>query len=284
MHFTREQRDAWHADTQNSPFNRWLRDRTVGADGLLDLDSLRSVAAEFGVDAEKYAHLNAGQQRMNVGNRLRRVVPRHVYDPGSGQMDVQLISRPAPIPTAAEAAPSEWPFMTTATISDLLRTQAAAIEELRRRGVVRTGNAPLGDYAEHLFARAFHWKLTPNSATSYDAENGDGIRFQIKARRLRTEAPGERQLGVMRALPDAGFDYLAAILFNRDFSVRRAALVPHAMVLARAVHVRHVNGWRFILDDAVWLLEGVQDVTSSLRSAAEALNDEAVQNSSRDMM
>ena len=274
MHFTHEQRDAWKAATRDSPFNRWLRVRTTGRDGLLDLDLLRGVAAEFGVDAQKYAHLNPGQQRMNVGNRLRRLVPENVYGTSTVlPMDTRLHRPAAAVVTPTSPPNAEWPFMQTSNVTELLRMQAAAIEELRRRDVVRTGNAPLGDYAEHLFARAFGWNLTPNSATSYDAEDDGGIRYQIKARRLRSSAAGERQLGVMRGLPVGTFDYLAAVLFGRDFAVYRAAIIPHAMVVSRAMHIKHVNGWRFMLDDAVWRIEGVQDVTQAIQSTAIALDE-----------
>ena len=208
MHFTPEQREAWNADTRDSPFNRWLRARTTGPDGLLDLGLLAAVAAEFGVDAARYAHLNSGQQRMNVGNRLRRLVPEKVYG-------IQAASGKGAIPPLPAVAVScrvppldtEWPFLRTASPTTLLRLQAAAVEELRRRGVVRTGNAPLGDYAEHLFAKAFGWKLTVNSSVSYDAEDDEGTRYQIKARRLRNNVAGGRQLGVMRGLPDKAFDH-----------------------------------------------------------------------------
>jgi hypothetical protein len=42
-------------------------------DGLL-LDQVKSIAAELDIDVNKYDHLNAGHQRMNIGNRLRKVV------------------------------------------------------------------------------------------------------------------------------------------------------------------------------------------------------------------
>ncbi|TKD51535.1 hypothetical protein [Sphingomonas baiyangensis] len=273
MHFTPEQREAWNAETRDSPFNRWLRARTTGRDGLLDLGLLAAVAAEFGVDAAKYAHLNAGQQRMNVGNRLRRLVPETAYSirPAPGED-----ASPSPTATAVahRSAPldAEWPFLQTATATTLLRLQAAAVEELRRRHVVRTGNAPLGDYAEHLFAKAFGWELTVNSATGYDAKDNQGTRYQIKARRLRNNVAGERQLGVLRGLPDKAFDYLAAALFDCDFAVSRAAIIPHAAVASRAMHIKHVNGWRFLFEDAVWLIEGVRDVTEAVQSAAASLN------------
>jgi hypothetical protein len=267
MHFTQEQRDAWAAETRDSPFNLWLRHRTTGPDGGLDLELMRQVAQEYGIDADRYAHLNPGQQRMNVGNRLRRAVPAEVY--GSTQKQPNEIE-PAVCEQTGFSPDVRWGFMQSAGVVELLQMQAAAIEELRRRKVVRTSNAPLGDYAEHLFACAFGWTLSPNSGAGHDAVCGAGTRYQIKARRLRDDVPGERQLGILRGLPDGSFDHLAAILFDADFSVRRAAVIPHAVVAGRASRTSHVNGWRFTLDDAVWTLPGVRDVTGDVRAAAAA--------------
>ncbi len=52
---------------------------TTGNDkgrAFTDLALLTEVAEANGIDMAKYAHLNAGQQRMNVGNRLRGMVKR----------------------------------------------------------------------------------------------------------------------------------------------------------------------------------------------------------------
>ena len=76
------------------------------------------------------------------------------------------------------------------SVRDLLRLHGSAIEELRERQVVRTGNAPLGDYAEWLFAKAFGWTLEPNAAHGHDAVCAAGVRYQIKARRLTEKAAG----------------------------------------------------------------------------------------------
>lgn len=70
------------------------------------------------------------------------------------------------------------------TEKELLRLHGAAINELRRRKVVRTQNNPVGDYTEWLVSRALDLKLEGNSAIGYDAINERGIRYQIKGRRL----------------------------------------------------------------------------------------------------
>ena len=78
MTVTAEQREAWMKNTASSPFNRWLDIRVKRKDGTLDLDALYAVAEEHGI-RQRYRHLNPGQQRMNIGNRLRKKVDPSVY-------------------------------------------------------------------------------------------------------------------------------------------------------------------------------------------------------------
>lgn len=149
----------------------------------------------------------------------------------------------------------------------LLNLHADALEELRRRGTIRSSNNPVGDYAETLFCRAFSWEQAPNSEKDADAIGGDGVRYQIKGRRL-TRHNGSRQLGALRRLPEKNFDVLAGVLFKEDFSVQRAALVPHSVVVDRAKYVKATNSWRFILTDDIWSCNGVVDVTRKLVNEA----------------
>ncbi len=58
---------------------------------------------------------------------------------------------------------------------------------------------------------------------------------------------------------------LAGVLVDEYFRIMRAALVPFGVVRARARPVESVNGWRFILRDDIWKLDGVEDVTTQLR-------------------
>lgn len=79
MRITREQRENWLRNTANDPFNVWLNAQ-VKPDGVLDLDKLYAVAEKYGV-TKRYDHLNPGQQRMNIGVALRRVVDKSEYAP-----------------------------------------------------------------------------------------------------------------------------------------------------------------------------------------------------------
>lgn len=70
---------AANNDTCGRPLNVTLKEYTTtkNADGrdALDLDRLQEVATANGFDAKAlYGHLNRGQQRMNVGNRLAGLV------------------------------------------------------------------------------------------------------------------------------------------------------------------------------------------------------------------
>ena len=133
-------------------------------------------------------------------------------------------------------------------ISELLRAYTSVLDELRVRGVIRSSNNPLSDYAEGLFCHAFDWVRKANSTTGYDAVGPEGSRFEIKARRL-TRHNGLRQLSAIRNLEARHFDHLAAVLVNEDFSILRAAIIPHGVVLARASFVKHTNSSKFMLVD-----------------------------------
>lgn len=68
-------------------------------------------------------------------------------------------------------------------ISELLALYRSILAELRGRGVIRTDNAPAGDYAEYLVAIAFKGEPAPNVAEKgWDVKTADGTRLQVKAR------------------------------------------------------------------------------------------------------
>lgn len=82
MKVTREQREAWVKNTKNSPFNIWLDQQIRDPKGALDIEELYRVAREYGVE-KRYDNLNAGQQRMNIGVQLRKLVDPSIYSKNS---------------------------------------------------------------------------------------------------------------------------------------------------------------------------------------------------------
>jgi hypothetical protein len=129
----------------------------------------------------------------------------------------------------------------TLGVLDLLQTYAEVIEELRRRGIVRTSNNPVGDYAEWLVSTSLGLHLDGNSQRGYDATGTDGRRYQIKGRRI-TPRNKSTQLSVIRNLATAQFDFLIAVIFDGTFSLLYAAQLPHAVVTRLATFREHVNG------------------------------------------
>lgn len=278
MQVTPEQREAWSANTATGPFNSWLDERVRDEDGAFDLERLYALAERYGVHKRsEYAHLNAGQQRMNLGNMLRTRVPRSEYEGGTDVPAIQASLQPrppinavVPLELAAVERPPVPQLIRDAAVRDLLLLYSQIMDELRSREVVRTSNSPVGDYGELLFAKAFGWRLEGNSAAGHDATDKEGVRYQIKARRL-TAANGSRQLSAIRRLNDETFDHLAAVLFDANFKVLRAIIIPHSLVASRARRREHTNSWLFMLDDRVWLAPGVRDVTAELAVAAAGL-------------
>jgi len=134
---------------------------------------------------------------------------------------------------------------------------------------VREGGDPASDRRTARRAAA-GWALENSSALGFDAVDGAGARYQIKSRRL-TGRIGERQLSALRRIPEKSFDYLAAVLFDANYGVARAIILPHAAVEAGARFRSHTNAWLFILDDKAWELPGARDITADLVAAAERL-------------
>lgn len=148
---------------------------------------------------------------------------------------------------------------------ELLKLYTELMTELRSRGIVRTSNGPGADVAEGLVAKALSLTLNSSSTAGYDGIDPDGRRIEVKCRRL-TRHNSSRQLSAMRNLESAHFDFLAGVLFNEDFSVMKAALIPFSVVKDHAVFVKHTNGWKFVLRDGIWTLPEVEDITGRLKA------------------
>jgi len=100
-----------------------------------------------------------------------------------------------------------------------------------------------------------------------------------------TSHKNPRQLGALRDLSAQAFDVLAAVLFQKEDRVLRAALIPRLRVVELAKRVERTNSWRFLLRDAIWAVSGVRDVTADLQRAeaswALALTEDSKASNSR---
>ncbi len=153
----------------------------------------------------------------------------------------------------------------------LLATYESILMELRDREVVRTNDAPAGQYAEWLAWRVFGGELAHNSVKSYDLLTPEGDRIQVKARVLRKpNLVSERQLSPFRSFD---FEKSLVILFDRTYGVLRAVLLPCEIVRSQSTFNKHVNGSILIARDTV-LLHG-EDVTDLFREFDRMANPDA---------
>ena len=155
--------------------------------------------------------------------------------------------------------------------ADLFSLYRSSLNVLKERGVIRTMNAPAGDYAEYLVGKAFVGTLAPNSAKSWDVLAASGDRLQVKCRVVSEpiKGRGQRQLGVFRTFD---FDALVIVLLgDTDYRVVRAVKVPQAVVVALAVRYDYSNGFTLFATDAVLNHADADDVTERVSAAAHAI-------------
>jgi len=151
------------------------------------------------------------------------------------------------------------------TTGGLLGLSRGILGELRKRGVIRSGNAPAGDYAELLVQRATRGELAPNSQKGWDVDTPTGAHLQVKARVVTdSKLSGERQLSVFRSWD---FDAAVIVLFDDEFRVWRAAWVPVNKLEGVAHFNEHVSGFRVMASNE--LLDEGDDWTERLRQATE---------------
>lgn len=154
--------------------------------------------------------------------------------------------------------------VTNLSTGELLRLSRKVLAELREREVIRTGNAPTGDYAEWLVQKSVGGKLEPNSNSSWDLETPDGEHLQIKARVVvNPRDSGQRQLSPFRSW---NFDAAVVVLFDDEFKVRRAARLTPKELQKCARYSKHVNGEVVLAKDE--MLDSGEDWTERLRKAS----------------
>jgi hypothetical protein len=172
----------------------------------------------------------------------------------------ESVGEPRPGPGSAE--------LELRSTGELLAGYASSLVELRRRGVIRSSNAPAGDYGEWLVARALHGKLAANlAAKSYDLVLPDERRVQVKTRVVSVPPRrGQLQASVFRSF---GFDLAALVqLRDIDHEVHRAVLLPVDVVQGLARRIEHVNGWRVMMTPTVLDHPRAQDITDAAQRAA----------------
>ncbi|WP_315638226.1 MULTISPECIES: hypothetical protein [Microbacterium] len=183
----------------------------------------RAFAARFDVPiAEARTALRSRHGALPKGGKAWDLTAEEVLD-----LFDEVFAREVTRPLESEPTPA------------LLTQYAQILAELRMRGVVRTGNAPLGDYAEHIAARVYGGVLEPNSAKSYDVLAGDR-RIQVKARTRSASTSANAVFSVFRS-----FDFDVAtllVLDSRTYALQWAREIGPNEVRSASRWSAHVNG------------------------------------------
>jgi hypothetical protein len=158
------------------------------------------------------------------------------------------------------------PDLSALSEADLFSFYPAILRELKSRGMIRTMNAPAGDYSEYLVATALSGKLAPSSEKSWDVLTNDGEKLQVKCRVVSDPAtPSQLQLGIFRSF---SFDSAVVVLLSAaDYTVSRASKIPHHVVESCVGPYRkHVNGKVLFATPEIMGHPDATDLTAVLRA------------------
>lgn len=149
---------------------------------------------------------------------------------------------------------------------DLLGMYAGILEELRKRRVTRSSNSPIADYAEQLVCNALSLRRASPSEKGYDAVDEGGARYEIKARRYTAHARATH-FSPVRDLKSEHFHYFVGVLFEEDFTVREALVLPRTVVADLAKYRKHINGWIMPIHPWMRAVAGIRNITAEMREA-----------------
>ena len=144
---------------------------------------------------------------------------------------------------------------------ELLQAHTTLMEELKRRGVVRSKNQPVADYAEGLVCKKLNLQIVETKSNpGYDAVDSNGIRYQIKSRQPTTENQST-QTSFIYSLEKKRFDFIIGVLFNEDYSVKLALKIPFDIVRKYAKFKKTNNANVLFLRSSLLREQPVEDIT-----------------------
>lgn len=152
---------------------------------------------------------------------------------------------------------------------ELLAAYVEILDELVRRDVIRTRNAPAGDLAEYLVAAAYSGELAPNSSKSWDVRASDGRLLQVKSRVI---SPDTRRSQVFSPFRSFDFDACVFVIFDaHDYSISHAVELPAESVRGLSRHSEWIAGHRVRVFADLLNAPGAVDVTVRLQVSLAAL-------------
>lgn len=135
--------------------------------------------------------------------------------------------------------------MDSRTTQDLLAEWAAVMRELKRRGIVRTNNNPVGNIAEAIVAAHVGGERGSFSQRGWDVLTADGERIQVKALR---QTGRRRNLSPIR---DREYDSVIVVVFDEDFQLAEGLKLRRETVEELFHHRAYVNGRIIVLTQAL---------------------------------
>ena len=134
--------------------------------------------------------------------------------------------------------------MDNKTVKQKLNEYSQILHELNEAGIIRTYNAPTGDYAEWIVSQRYDLELETNSNAYYDAIGQDGKRYQIKSRWEHPNNNGIRLSPIHDYDKSTTlFDFLIVVMFNMDYSIKAVYRVRYEDINDLGKFNKHQNGF-----------------------------------------
>lgn len=160
------------------------------------------------------------------------------------------------------------------SVLELMQMYQYSLIEMERRTVIKKHNNIINDYTFWLVSSRMEMELTYTKG--YDAQRSNGQKVKIISFRNNVNTKSGL-IGIIHDRELIFFDELLVVIYNFDFIVDLALLIPKKIIQETKVFNRNLNGYTLRISNTLTKTPGILDV-SKLLSEQKYNEDRIIKN------
>lgn len=123
---------------------------------------------------------------------------------------------------------------------ELLRLHGKILDAFEERQVCKTRNQPIAGYSRWLIKNKLGLQQVDNPNEKYDLYDGK-VKYLVRSRQISKNK--NIPFGVIRNIHESNFDNLITIVYDKDFNIIEAYMIPIDVLLNKVVYNGYQNGY-----------------------------------------
>lgn len=145
---------------------------------------------------------------------------------------------------------------------DLLKMHGKILDIFEKRQVSKTRNQPIAGYSRWLIKNKLGFDQVDNPNEKYDLFDKNKKKYLVRSRQISNNK--NIPFGVIRNIHDKNFDNLITIVFDKDFNIIEAYMIPVDVLLNKVIYNGYQNGYILRVKHLDIIKDEIEDITHML--------------------